>query len=73
MLLENIVRDPRLCVVPWEWSVEENLDVCFKARNVSFYDKFNHFAPVDEGFLRKGINFTSLAKLGTSLTMKKFR
>ena len=48
---DEAVRDPRLCVVPREWSVEENLDVCFKARNVSFYDKFNRFAPVS-GMIR---------------------
>ena len=45
------VRHQRLCVVPWEWSVEENLDVCYEAIKVSFYDKFNYFAPVHEGLL----------------------
>mgnify|MGYP003333488602 CR=1 FL=1 len=52
---DEAVRDPRLCVVPWEWSVEENLDVCYEAVNVSFYDKFNHFAPVDNGLLGNGV------------------
>ena len=60
---EEAVRDPRLCVVPWDWSVEENLDVCFKARNVSFYDKFSHFAPVDEGLLEKGVKLFFSGKI----------
>ena len=31
--------------------MEENLDVCYEAIKVSFYDKFNYFAPVHEGLL----------------------
>ena len=42
-----------------------NLDVCFKARNVSFCDKFNHFVLMVEGLLEKAVIYTCPAKSGT--------
>ena len=42
------VRDPRLSAIPWEWSVDEGLDVCYKAKNVCIYDQHGHMAAVDK-------------------------
>jgi len=35
--------------------VEEGLDVCYRAKNVSIYDVHGHMVPVDKGLLEKGI------------------
>ena len=42
------VRDPKLSAIPWEWSVEEGLDVCYRAKNVTIYDVHGHMVPVDK-------------------------
>ena len=51
--------------------MEENLDVCFLARNVSFYDKFSHFAPVDEGLLRRGFKIYLSGKIRNTMDNKE--